>query len=240
MLIMSLSPKSVFGKSTFVVMAYVADGHGVLRPARPSICPVAAPQDLACVIHFDKWRRRSCGIQFRVVGLRCVTHKVAFTVYPPGWVPYARKILLLLDHGGCEVETENQHNRWSETVFEAAADAAAEKLWPEEVQLGPLPEVGLVPQSRRTQRRHIAGAVILFGLNQSASCREREIVARLLNIGVSWLEAGAKKIREGPSLIRKGLEAVQVLEQLQVLRLRMTGLLTLGRNQGFWGPALLQ
>lgn len=172
--------------------------------------------------------------------MHCVTHKVSFTVYPPGWIPYSRKALLFVDYSGCEVETENGCYQGASTVFEAAADAAAGKLWPEEVQLGPSPETGLLPQSRRTQRRHIAGALTLFELNACATQRDREVVARLMNIAVSTLEAGAKKIRDGPTLICSGMEAVQVLEQLQAIRLRMTGLLTLGTNQGFWGPALLQ
>lgn len=239
-MIVSLSLKPIIGKRPFIVSGYTSNERGIPRPQKPSSCPFATLSDASCTIHIERWRVRICGIRFAVAGMRCVTHKVSFTVYPPGWAPYARKALLLVDHGGCEVETEDQDNRWGDTVFEASADAAAEKLWPEEVQLGPLPEVGLVPQSRRTQRRHIAGVVLLLGLNQSATCREREIVARFMNIGVSWLEAGARKIRDGPSLIRKGVEAVQVLEQLQAIRLRMIGLLTLGTNQGFWGPALLQ
>jgi hypothetical protein len=146
-----------------------------------------------------------------------------------------------VDYSGGVVEREDEHGPWDETLFAAAADAAAEKIWPEEVQLGPLPEIGVPPlRSRRTQRRHVVGTMHLFRLNSSATSRERELVARLVDIGVSKLEAGAKKIREGPSLMRKGLEAVQVLEQVQTIRLRMVGLLTLGTNQGFWGPALLQ
>ena len=99
---------------------------------------------------------------------------------------------------------------------------------------------GVKTQSRRTQRRHIAGALRLLGLNTSATLRDREGVARHLNIGVAKLEGGATKIRDGPSLIVQGMEAVRVLEQLPVIRLLMSGLLTLGTNQGYWGPALLQ
>ena len=94
-------------------------------------------------------------------------------------------------------------------------------------------------RSLRTQRRHIAGAIRLFGLNICATLRDREVVHHLIHVGLSRLEAGAKKIREGPSLIEQGVEGVRVLEQLPTIRLMMTGLLTLGVNQGYWGPALL-
>ena len=181
-----------------------------------------------------------CGIRFSVAGLHCVTHSLSFTVYPPGWVPYARKILLSLDHSGGEVISQCGTGGFADTLFAAAADAAAKNIWPEEVRLGPLPEEGVAPQSRRTQRRHVAAILQLFRLSALATPGEREIVARLMNVSVSSLEAGAKKIREGPSLICKGLEVVIVLEQFQAIRLKMTGLLTLGSNQGFWGLALHQ
>jgi len=170
----------------------------------------------------------------------CLSHDISFTVYPPGAFPYGRQLLLLVDHAGGVVEPENDQSTLLGTSFEAAADASNDHLWPEDVQLGPIPELGVKTQSRRTQRRHIAGALRLLGLNTSATLRDREGVARHLNIGVAKLEGGATKIRDGPSLIVQGMEAVRVLEQLPVIRLLMTGLLALGSNQGYWGPALLQ
>ena len=170
----------------------------------------------------------------------CLPHGISFTIYPPGAVPYGRRPLLHIDHAGGVVEPEDNQSSLLGTSFEAAADASKDHLWPEDAQLGPLPETGVKMQSRRTQRRHITGALRLFGLNTHATLKDREVVARRLNIGVTKLEAGATKIRDGPSLIVQGMEAVRVLEQLSVIRLTMTGLLALGTNQGYWGPALLQ
>jgi hypothetical protein len=172
--------------------------------------------------------------------MHCHTHRRSFTIYPPGYVPYGRRPLLLVDHTGGEVIPEDSQSPLQDTLFNAALDASIEHLWPEEVQLGPLPEGGVAEQSRRTQRRHVGGALRLLGLNIFATLGDREGVARHLKIGVTRLEAGAKKVRDGPSLIVQGMEAVRVLEQLLVIRLMMTGLLTLGTNQGYWGPALLQ
>ena len=237
---MSLSLKPVVGKRPFIMMAYIANALCVPRPKKPLRCPSSGDGDPSCSIYIERWRLRICGIPFPLAGMHCETHDLSFTIYPPGWVPYARSLLLLLDHNGHILEPEEKVSRWVDTVFEAAVDASSKHLWPEEIELGPQTGVLVTAHSRRTQRRHVTGVMRLFGFNISATTREREVVAGLTGIGVSWLEEGARKIREGPTFIVQGLEAVQVLEQLSVIRLMMTGLLTLGKNQGYWGPALLQ
>lgn len=213
---MSLSPKPVVGKLVFIVMAYIADALGVPRPKKPLMCPRAGIGDIACTIHIARWRFRKCGISFLLAGMRCLTHRISFTVYPPGWAPYSRRPLAAIDHSGCAIEPVDDESQWSDTVFKAAIDAANKRLWPEEVLLGPSPTIedGVAIQSRRTQHRHIAGVMQLFGFNISATMREREVVASFTGIGVSRLEEGAKKIREGPSLMVRGMETVQILEQL--------------------------
>ena len=239
-MIMSLSPKPVVSKRPFIVIAYVADAKGFPRPQKPVKCPTLNHDNKSCLIYIERWRKRLCGFSFRLAGMNCLPHSISFTIYPPGAVPYGRRPLLLMDHAGGVVEPENGESSLLGTSFEAAADASKDHLWPEDVQLGPLPEDGVKMQSRRTQRRHITGALRLFGLDTHSTLKDREKVARHLNIGVTKLEAGATKIRDGPSLIVQGMEAVRVLEQLSVIRLMMTGLLALGTNQGYWGPALLQ
>ena len=238
---MSLSLKPVVGKRPFIIMAYIANSLGVPRPKKPLRCPSSRDGDpSSCSIHIERWRVRICGIPFPIAGMHCVTHDGSFTIYPPGWVPYARSLLLLVDHNGHILEAKEKASRWGETVFEAAVDASKKHLWPEELELGPQIEDSEIAHSRRTQRRHVAGVMRLFGFNIGATLREREVIAGHIRIGVTRLEDGARKIREGPTLVVQGLEAVRVLEQLPVPRLMMTGLLTLGKYQGYWGPALLQ
>lgn len=238
LLIMGLSKKPVVGKRPFIVMAYCPDKQGIPRPKKPLKCP-SSGDEKPCLIHIERWRFRVCGVPFNLAGMRCVIHAQSFTVYPPGWVPYARKLLALVDHIGGAVHIAKDLSPWRETVFEATLDASEKRLWPEEVQLGPLPEDGGRQPSRRTQRRHIAGAMGLLGLNTSQTTSDREIVGHLFQIGVSRLEMSAKKIRDGPTIIAKGVQGVRVLEQLPGIRLMISGLLTLGANQGYWGPALL-
>jgi hypothetical protein len=238
---MSLSSKPVFGKRPFIVMPYIADALGVPKPKKPLKCPFVGDGDPGCIIYIERRRPRICGITFPLAGMRCKTHKASFTVYPPGWTPYARSPLISVDHNGHAVEPKAEVSGWIDTVFEAAVDASNNHLWSEELELGPTESDDCVTaQSRRTQRRHVAGVMRLFGFNVAATLREREVVASLTGVGVTKLEEGAKKIRAGPTLVVRGMEAVRVLEQLPVLRLMTTGLLTLGVNQGYWGPALLQ
>lgn len=237
---MSLSLKPVVGKRPFIVMAYIANAFGVPRPKKPLRCPSSRDGDPSCSIYIERWRLRRCGISFPLAGMHCETHDTSFTIYPPGWVPYGRSLLLLVDHNGHILKPEEKASRWVDTAFEAAVDASNKHLWPEEVDLGPQTQDRATVRSQRTQRRHVAGVMHLFGFNICATTREREVVAGLTGIGVSRLEESARKIREGPTMVARGSEAVQVLEQLPVLRLMMTGLLTLGENQGYWGPALLQ
>jgi hypothetical protein len=236
---MSLSLKPVVGKRAFIIMAYIANALGIPRPKKPLRCPSSDEVDPSCCIHIERWRVRVCGIPFPIAGMHCEAHDISFTVYPPGWTPYARSRLLLVDHNGHILKPEASVSCWIDTVFEAVVDASNKHLWPEEVELGPQ-EDRVTGQSRRTQRRHVAGVMHLFGFNIAATLREREVIAGHIRIGVTKLEEGAKKIREGPTFVVQGLEAVRVLEQLSVIRLMMTGLLTLGTSQGYWGPALLQ
>jgi hypothetical protein len=238
----SLSPKPVVAKRAYVVCAYVPDSNEVPRPNKPKNCPAAASVEDSCNIHLERWRWRKCGLSFAVAGMYCHVHKVSFTVYPPGWLPYARKALMHIDHNGSAIELIKSDCGWSETLFAAGADAAREKLWPEEVHLGPAgnTETNILIMSRRTQRRHINGMMQLFGLGDNAMASYRDNVSRLLSVALIDLEEGSKRVRDGPTLVRKGLEVVRVLEKVQAIRLRMSGLLTLGTNQGFWGPALIQ
>ena len=56
----------------------------------------------------------------------CRTHENSFTVYPPGWTPFSRRIVVLVSPAGFDVApTGTDLDDWSDTVFGAAVDAAA-------------------------------------------------------------------------------------------------------------------
>ena len=156
---MALTEKPVVGRRAFVSLPYVPGGAGgSLRPPKPASCPdPLATCNNRCLIHFSRWRDRVHGPGFRLASMHCLTHSRRFTVYPPGWTPYGRAPLVLLDHRGRTVETDGEENRWNDTEFGALVDAARGNIWPEPVTLGPSVEKksGELVRSRRTQRRHV-------------------------------------------------------------------------------------
>jgi hypothetical protein len=95
---------------------FASYAHGVLRDV-PGQCPWRSA-DADCVISVHSLRERKSGPTHPLAICRCLTHDIAFTVYPPGFVPYARRTLL-----GGEPST-------APSFREVAADAAAGQAWP--------------------------------------------------------------------------------------------------------------
>ena len=142
-----------------------------------------------------------------------------------------------LSHLGHVVSAPTTLEKWENTEFDAVLDASKGDIWPEETTLGPsVTEYSPQQQSRRTQRRHIAGAMRLFALNADATAKDREAVAIALRLPFSLFHEGFKKIREGPSLKTRGIAGAAILSQLPVQQHTVFALMQLGRNRGFWGP----
>jgi len=236
---MSLCRKPVVGQRRFVTVPYVDDGNRMLMPTAVKQCPEAEPGD-TCELHAERWRSRVFGPGFKLFALYCLTHDRSFTVYPPGWTPYGRASVVPIDHRGRLVVNEEGESGWQNTAFTAVIDADKGIIWPEEVKLGPVSAVDEIkpPGCRRTQRRHIAGAMLLFALDSAATMLGRELVCRALGIDLMPLEAGVIRIRDGPGLKVRGEEGAKVLEQLPEILRTISGLIALGVSRGFWGPTL--
>ena len=79
---------------SFIVVAYAATSPRAFGPvSMPDRCVeevggvvLATP----CHIVVSHWRGRSTGPCFPICVAKCVTHNRAFTLYPPGQVPYGR------------------------------------------------------------------------------------------------------------------------------------------------------
>jgi hypothetical protein len=237
---MSLSLKPNASKRPFVMVAYLADDRGILRPDRPAQCPYAQEGICKCRLRILRWRSRVFGPGFLLCVLECLDHGHSFTVYPRGWPPYARKPIAALDHAGRFVVPEHDASCWTETAFAAAVAAGSGELWPDTVTLGPsLPgdDIATAP-CRKTQRRHVAGVMRLFALDATATSKERELVALALSLDLTLLARAAGRIRDGPSLKARGEEGATVLTQLPSAASTVDSLLRLGTARGFWGPAL--
>lgn len=94
---------------------FASYADGVLRDV-PGQCPWRLA-DADCVIFVHSLRERKTGPTHPLAVCRCLTHDIAFTVYPPGFVPYARRTLL-----GGEPST-------APSFREVVADAAAGQAW---------------------------------------------------------------------------------------------------------------
>lgn len=179
--------------------AYERDEADELRAALPSRCPLG-DDGSACRVGLHGHRLRKTGPQIPLMVARCHRHELSFTVYPPGYVPYARTAAVPVDLQGRRVEpteptepTETGESGGSGgsgasiavvgTMWEGTADAAAGVRWPE--------TVGSTVGGRRTQGRRIAAAAVLFGLGAEPRVRER--VATVLDVATLTLHEAAER-----------------------------------------------
>ena len=161
---------------------YERDESGRLQPPLPERCPLG-DDGSECQIGFRGRRPRKTGPQTPLTVVRCHRHGVSFTVYPPAYVPYGRVAVTPVDLEGRRVEPEpGSVVAVAGTLWEAAADAADGRRWPETSG-----KVG----SRRTQGRWLQLGASLFGLLSEASGREH--VAATLRLPALTLHDAARR-----------------------------------------------
>ena len=76
-----------------MVAPYLPDSDGRLIVRRPSVGPCSGRDGQPCRLSLHHERPRKTGPCFALSVLRCRAHGIAFTVYPPGHVPYGRVAL---------------------------------------------------------------------------------------------------------------------------------------------------
>lgn len=120
----------------FIITPYFPDVMGMLRPVIPERCGKAAPDAPSpCELEVRHWRARKTGPQFALLVLKCCTHGVAFTLYPPGHVPYGRCAVVPVDPEGRPMRRVEDGSpaaglAWDATIARAALDAARGEPWP--------------------------------------------------------------------------------------------------------------
>jgi hypothetical protein len=110
------------------------------------------------VIH--EWRERKTGPGFPLMEVRCKTHGVHYTAYPPGYVPYGRE--LVAPTGPPKGAEEEGRSAWAGTLF---APALAEP-WPDGHEF-----TGQTCWS--TYRRHLGLSGAVLGLAGSVGLGEQ-------------------------------------------------------------------
>ena len=171
----------------FVQTPYVGDEAGVLRPLLPKRCPFAQPGDEACDVRVRHERSRTTGPCFPLSVVRCSTHRAhAFTLYPPGHVPYGRVAITPTSTAGTLLlDGQTGEPAWEATVFGAALDAVRGERWAEDSPASDM-------RRRRTQGRWLEIASRLMGIHPDLVDAVREQIARRLGVATMTLRSAAQ------------------------------------------------
>lgn len=209
---------------------YRSTADGRLRTRLPSACP-RANHERPCRVVVSHHRHPSTDPKHPLLVARCRTHAIAFTVYPPGHVPYARAPLVQLAPDGGQIQRElgtPQAETFRGTLFEAAVDAAAGHPWarPDFDEQGPW---------WNTQMRHLDVIERLLGLSPEQPESLREQIATALGVALLDLRCGAKAIADRPGYRTSGTAALSVLELMAGARCLIERLMLGAHRAGLWG-----
>lgn len=237
---MSLTVKPVYRSRPFISAPYIYD-------VAAERWLVAVPIDNCAMNHLGS--KTSCHVvkgrqRLRKVGpvhpfwiYKCLIHSCWFTIYPTGWLPFGRRILVDLDPKGEAVIAEDC---WEDTGFGAVVDEAKKKHWPETCAelLRSISKDVFYYATRKTQIRHVQGGVCLLGLNADATGWQENV---RLGLGIdqkSYQEANAR-IRDGPELSALGAACTGLLRSFQQPSRRLfLEMVRLGQELGFWGACV--
>ena len=219
----------------FVVTPYFPDAWGGLEPERPALCPLGVGGGGVCEIGEHHRRDRKTGPCFPLVVLSCRTHRLGFTLYPPGHAPYQRQAVLRLGPDGSAVIGEGERPalwEYESTLFEAALWARTGRAGGRDSGAGP------ARLWWSTQGRHLQLALRLLGLARELDCRGRELLAQVLVVDVLLLHELAKGLEMCSGYRALGSAIGRVLEALHGGALRARRLLCSGHLVGHWGEPL--
>jgi hypothetical protein len=174
-------------KRDFIIGPYRLDEAGDWTTELPDRAPCGS----GCNIRRHGERERKTGPGHPLLVIRCTVHEQSFTIYPPGFTPFARRCLIS-EHGRCEA-----------TAFKAALDAAEGERWS---------DFGGLRGWWSTQWRHIARLGELFGL--STTTRVSELVAKALGVDLH-LHIEARAAFSSGGFRYRGRAVVGVLEAVR-------------------------
>lgn len=236
----------------FIVVAYAANAGGRLVASLPSSCPWHVASDGACRVWMDHLRERKTGPCFALAVVRCGLHGKAFTLYPPGHVPYGRVAVAPVSAEGALVHdaplpehevatTQDRSDRpldrsdpplgWSTTVFAAAVDAAAGRAWPRKHPA--------LPAHWRTQGRRLVRGARLIGIAPRQAGdpeRHRERMGRGLGVPMLSVVAGARSWSDARGYRDRGVAIVAIIDEVERARTVTDRLLSAGTTAELWGP----
>ena len=223
----------------FVQSPYDPDERGDLQCRLPMECPRAEPGS-ACRVRVHHFRERSTGPCFALVVAVCRTHgPPAFTVYPPGHVPYGRAPVAPARMDGMGVLQRGAAGApaWEQTLLNAAHAAARGERWD---RLGEM-QSGMrdAPAHSRTMRRRLDLAGNLFGVHPDLPFRTREAVADRLDVPVVVLEDARDRWVATRSWTVQAKEILKAVAAVPVRRSMPEKVIEAGAQVGLWPSAFL-
>jgi hypothetical protein len=128
----------------------------------------------------------------------CREHGIHFTLYPIGYVPYAREAVAPI--------TRSRDDGWKHTMFRAVVDAAHDApAWSRKADGGP---------GWWTQRRQIARAASAVGLK--ATTRRAERVAGALDVGLAVHANAVREYAAAPGFRARARAATCILDAVPI------------------------
>lgn len=192
----------------FVVTPYIPNQDGIIQPQVPNIGPCCDSDKRPCKIFTDHDRKRKTGPGFPLRVVRCRTHQKSFTLYPPGYVPYGRKLLELLGFNGNPILGVHGVERFRGTIFDAALDAAENRFWPYK------DENSFNNKTIATQANHLARASILLGIQPGLTIEQRHDCGHTLWVSLTSLIQNAQHIESKIDFQSQGQAVKNVLEEI--------------------------
>lgn len=214
----------------YVATPYAADPDGIFTAALPTRCPLPPHPDHPCDIEFNYRRERKTGPCFPLLVVHCTTHKISFTLYPPGHVPYGRKPITAIAPDESPYINTTGKDRFGGTLFEAALDAAKAEPWAYHYQpdkTGP---------SFNTQTVHIQRAMAMFGLDGVGDPAVCEAVVQVLGIPGQVLHDSGRLCKLSPLYLNKGKAIADILDTIPPSHFLFERLAFLGFLANLWPP----
>lgn len=168
-------------------------------PEIPDVCPYHHQDGQPCQIVNDHNRERKTGPCFPLRIIRCKTHKIGFTIYPPGHFPWGRRIIAPVESDNSKIKNSPEEHRFTGTYFDAALDLNKGIVWPKESILNSLYSRYL------TQTRHIKRAGLFLGVDAELDEKSREIISQILNVPGQLIFESASLSSDGYSTQSKAI-----------------------------------
>lgn len=219
---------------SFFVVPYV-DRDGVPMPKeRPRQGPCYQTDGRPCHVVTHHWRSRLTGPKHRLLVMRCKVHGGFFTVYPAGFARYQRHPVAQTAYGNDDLRdapVERPLESFECSQFQAALDASEGNAWLREWVAG-------LRQWWQTQRRQLARALILLGLDPGMEQERSLRIAQVLDLDHLSMVEQKRKMVVQPGYRCRGHGVVVMLRALVKRTCPVKRLLLAGHLAGLWGRPL--